>query len=149
MVVGRIISRVTVSTMASMGYRAMITLWSRPEKLSSLRYACSGETGQRLLSPVSSCPSAFPSIADVRRGGCYVRVVPEADISFSMRANQHSLLKTRASPVPLNRIAGREREMSAIWDLWSLSAAGPFTTGSAQMTKAELVTTPQEFLTTL
>jgi hypothetical protein len=26
-------------------------------------------------------------------------------------------------------------------DLWSLSVAGPFTTGSVQMTKAELVTT--------
>src|SRR5437660_3109240 len=49
--------------------------------------------------------------------------------------------QTRALPVPLNRIAGREREMSAIWDLWSLSVAGPFTTGSVQMTKAELVTT--------
>src|SRR6266403_2551046 len=31
--------------------------------------------------------------------------------------------------------------MSVIEDLWSLSVAGPFTTGSVQMTKAELVTT--------
>jgi hypothetical protein len=31
--------------------------------------------------------------------------------------------------------------MSAIGDLWSLSVAGPFTTGSVQMTKAESVTT--------
>src|SRR5712671_4359633 len=36
---------------------------------------------------------------------------------------------------------GRERDMSVIGDLWSLSVAGPFTTGSVQMTKAELVTT--------
>jgi len=35
----------------------------------------------------------------------------------------------------------RERDMSAIGDLWSLSVASPFTTGSVQMTKAELVTT--------
>src|SRR5258707_10956999 len=44
-----------------------------------------------------------------------------------MRATQQSLLKTR--------------DMSVIGDLWSLSVAGPFTTGSVQMTKAELVTT--------
>src|SRR5712691_11097631 len=49
--------------------------------------------------------------------------------------------QTRALPVPLNRIAGRERDMSAIGDLCSLSVAGPFTTGSVQMTKAELVKT--------
>src|SRR5215211_1416826 len=42
-------SRVTVSTMASMGYSAMITLWSSPEKLSSLRCACAGGAGQRLV----------------------------------------------------------------------------------------------------
>jgi len=30
---------------------------------------------------------------------------------------------------------------SAIGELWSLSVAGPFTTGSVQMTEAELVTT--------
>src|SRR4029077_18692672 len=35
----------------------------------------------------------------------------------------------------------RERDMSAIGGLWSLSVAGPFTTGSVQMTEAELVTT--------
>ena len=36
--------------------------------------------------------------------------------------------------------APRERDMSAIGELWSLSVAGPFTTGSVQMTEAELVT---------
>src|SRR5436309_4420478 len=49
--------------------------------------------------------------------------------------------QTRALPVPLNRIAGRERDMLVIGDLWSLSVAGPFTTGSVQMAKAELLTT--------
>ena len=37
--------------------------------------------------------------------------------------------------------ASRERDMSAIGELWSLSVAGPFTAGSIQMTDAELVTT--------
>jgi hypothetical protein len=37
--------------------------------------------------------------------------------------------------------ASRERDTSAIGELWSLSVAGPFTTGSVQMTEAELVTT--------
>jgi hypothetical protein len=31
--------------------------------------------------------------------------------------------------------------MSVVGDLWSLSVAGPFTTGSVQMAKAELATT--------
>jgi hypothetical protein len=35
----------------------------------------------------------------------------------------------------------RERDMSVIGDLWNLSVAGPFTTGSVQITNAELVTT--------
>jgi hypothetical protein len=45
--------------------------------------------------------------------------------------------------------ASREQDMWAIGELWSLSVAGPFTTGSVQMTEAEWSQRLQEFLTTL